>query len=95
MGLWSAVSGCPSWSRGPLGADLALLGVRAELHTHTPCVCARCPGMHDRLPGAHCRHSHAEVPRQCEADMFGKTVSHQEETGELETQRPGSYKLYI
>ena len=37
-GLWSAVSGCPSWSRGPSGADLALLGVRAELHTHTVCV---------------------------------------------------------
>ena len=32
------MSGCPCWSRGPAGADLALLGVRAELHTYTVCV---------------------------------------------------------
>ena len=51
--------------------------------------------MHARLPAVHCRHSHAEVPRQCEADMSGKSVPHHEETGELETQRPGSYRLYI
>ena len=54
-----------------------------------------CVQMHARLPAAHCRHPHAEVPRQCEADMSGKTVSHQEETRELETHRPGSYRLYI
>ena len=42
--------------------------------------------MHARLPAAHCRHSHAEVPSQCEADMSGKSVPHHEETGELETQ---------
>ena len=34
-------------------------------------------------------------PRQCEADMSRKSVPHHEETGELETQRPGSYRLYI
>ena len=27
-----------------------------------------------RLLAAHCRHSHAKVPRQCEADMSGKSV---------------------
>ena len=44
--------------------------------------------IHARLLGAHCRHSHTEIPRQCEADMSGKSVPHHEETGELETQRP-------
>ena len=34
--------------------------------------------------GVHCSHSHAKVPRQCEADMSGKSVPHYEETGELE-----------
>ena len=32
------VSGCPSRSRGPARADLALLAVRAELHKYTVCV---------------------------------------------------------
>ena len=50
---------------------------------------------HARLLVAHCRHSHAEVPRQCEADMPRKTFSHQEETGELETQRPRLPRVYI
>ena len=41
---WFMVSSvCPCRSRGPAGADLALLGVKAELHTHS--VCAQCPGM--------------------------------------------------
>ena len=31
-----------------------------------------------------------QIPRQCEADMSGKSVPHNEETGELETQRPRS-----
>ena len=44
---------------------------------------------------AHCRHYHAEVARQYEADMSRKSVPHQEETGELGTQRPASYRLYI
>ena len=47
------------------------------------------------LLGAHCRHYHAEVARQCEADMSRKSVPDQEETGELETRRPASYRLYI
>ena len=50
---------------------------------------------HARLLGARCRHSYAEVPRQCEADMSGKSVSHQEETGKLETRGPARYRLYI
>ena len=40
---------------------------------------------HARLLGAHCRHSHAEIPRQCEADMSGKSMPRHEDTGELET----------
>ena len=36
----ATTSGCPCRSRGPARADLALLGVRAELHTYTVCVCA-------------------------------------------------------
>ena len=48
-----------------------------------------------RLLGAHCRHSLSEVARQCEADMSGKSVPHQEETGELETRRPRLPRLYI
>ena len=32
-------------------------------------VCPASAVDHARLPAAHCRHSHAEVPRQCEADM--------------------------
>ena len=48
-----------------------------------------------RLLAAHCRHSHVEVSRQCEADMSGKSMPHHEETGALETQRPASYRLYI
>ena len=50
---------------------------------------------HARLPAANCRHSHAEVPRQCEADMSGKSVPHHEDTGELKIRRPASYRLYI
>ena len=37
---------------------------------------------HAKLLGAHCRQSYAEVPRQCEADMSGKSVPRHEETGE-------------
>ena len=37
-----------------------------------------------RLLGAHCHHSPSAVARQCEADMSGKSVPHQEETGEFE-----------
>ena len=48
-----------------------------------------------RLLGAHCRHSPSEVARQCEAVMSGKSVPHQEETGELETRRPRLPRLYI
>ena len=48
-------------------------------------VCPASAVSHARLLAAHCRHSHAEVTRQCEADMFGKSVPHHEETGELET----------
>ena len=43
---------------------------------------------HARLLGAHCCHPHAETPRQCEADMSGKSVLQHEKTGEFETQRP-------
>ena len=48
-----------------------------------------------RLLGAHCRHSLSEVARQCEADMSGKSVPHQEDTRELETRRPRLPRLYI
>ena len=48
-----------------------------------------------RLLGAHCRHSPSEVARQYEADISGKSVPHQEETGELETRRPRLPRLYI
>ena len=48
-----------------------------------------------RLLGAHCRHSLLEVARQCEADMSGNSVPHQEQTGELETQRLCLPSLYI
>ena len=48
-----------------------------------------------RLLAAHCCHTHAEVPRQCEVEMSEKSVPHHEETGELETQKPASYRLYI
>ena len=41
---------------------------------------------HARLLGAHCLHSYAEIPRQCEADMSGISASHQEETGVLGAQ---------
>ena len=50
---------------------------------------------HARLLGAHCRHSHTEILRQCEADMSVKSMPHHEETGELETQRPWQQRPYI
>ena len=58
-------------------------------------VCPASAVDHARLLGTHCRHSNAEIPMQCEADMSGKSVSHQEETGVLETRGPASYRLYI
>ena len=36
-----------------------------------------------------------KFPGSVRADMSRKSVPHNEETGELETRRPGSYKLYI
>ena len=48
-----------------------------------------------RLLGAHWRHSLSEAARQCEADMSTKSVPYQEETGEWETRRPASYRLYM
>ena len=44
-------------------------------------VCLASTVAHARQLGAHCRHSNAEIPRQCEADMSGKSVPHHEETG--------------
>ena len=47
-------------------------------------VCPASAVAHARVLAAHCHHSHAEFPRQCEADMSKKLVPHHEETEELE-----------
>ena len=78
--------------------DVALIFRTCQLHTawellyenggnerSLGVVCPASAVSNARLLGAHCRHSHAEIPRQCEADMSGKTMPHNEETGELET----------
>ena len=58
-------------------------------------VCPASAVAHARLLAAYCRHTHAKVPRQFEADMSGKSVPHHEETGKLETRRPLQPRVYI
>ena len=77
--------------------SLELQCFTAELITYIVCECDAPEWQRTttRLLGDHCRHSLSEVARQCEADMSGKSVPHQEETGELETPRPRLPRLYI
>jgi hypothetical protein len=48
-------------------------------------VCPASAVSHARLVGAYFRNSESEFPRQREADISGKSVPHNEQTGELET----------
>ena len=56
-----------------MGFDAACKSYSLE-GRHFVNACPASAVAHARLPAAHCRHSHAEVHRQCEAEMSGKSV---------------------